>query len=153
MLEGQQAALVVEAERAVAAEPAGRDDAMARDEGREPVARAEGAGRAGGAGPARERGQLAVGDDLAARDGPQRALAIAVEAVVEVELDVGEVVRLAREERPATACGNSSPCNKLSLGFGVGSSDQTTRGPSSHSSPTPQPGASYRTSLGLTRML
>jgi hypothetical protein len=45
------------------------------------------------------RGQLAVGDDLAARDGTERARAFAVEAVLVVELDVGEVVGLAGKER------------------------------------------------------
>ena len=59
-----------------------------------------------------ERGELAVGDDLAARHGPQRAGALAVEAVVEVELDVGEVVRLAGEERvepPREAAASRDP--------------------------------------------
>ena len=56
-------------------------------------------GGAGGARTPRERGELAVGDDLTARDGSQSAGAFAEEPVVEVELDVGEVVRLAAEER------------------------------------------------------
>ena len=55
-------------------------------------------GRAGGARSPGERGELAVSDDLAARDRPQRSLTFAVEAVVEGKLDVGEVVVGTREE-------------------------------------------------------
>src|SRR6185369_16124812 len=99
MLERQQAPFVVDSERAVAADPVGGDDAVARHERREPVLgteRPRGPGRAGAAG---ERRELAVGDDLAPGQRTQDALAVAVEALVVVELDVGEVVRAAREER------------------------------------------------------
>src|SRR5262249_36425324 len=48
---------------------------------------------------ARERGELAVRDDLAPRHGAKRTLAVAVEAVVELELHIREVVGLAGEER------------------------------------------------------
>ena len=71
---------------------------MAGDEGPEPVPGAERAGCTRSAGAASERGELAVGDHLAARKPPQHPRAVAVEAVVQVELDIGEVVRLAREE-------------------------------------------------------
>ena len=69
----------------------------------EPVPGAERAGGTGRARTAGERGELAVGHDLAARHGAQRARAVAVEAVVELELDVGEVVGLAGEERGEAA--------------------------------------------------
>ena len=48
-----------------------------------------------------ERGELAVGDDLAARQTPKHVDAREVERAVllEVELDVGELDRLAGEER------------------------------------------------------
>src|SRR5690242_10218961 len=98
-LERQQAPLVLDPERPVAADAVRRDDAVARDERRQPVARAERARRPCRARPACERGELAVRDDLAPRHGAQHALAVAVETLVELELDIREVVRRAAEER------------------------------------------------------
>ncbi len=72
---------------------------MAGHERREAVAAAERTRRAGRARPARERRKLTVGDDLAARHFAEGAGAVAVEPVVELELDVCEVVRFAGEER------------------------------------------------------
>ena len=72
---------------------------MAGDEGREAVARAEGPGRARRPGRSGERRQLTVGDDGAARQPAQDACTGREEPVrIEVELDVGEIVRLAGEE-------------------------------------------------------
>src|SRR5581483_1605815 len=48
--------------------------------------------------------------------------------------------------RPARACPGTVP-GPVRLGRGC--SDQRTTSPSSHNSPTPQPGASHRTSFGL----
>ena len=98
MLEGKQTSFVVDTERPVAADPTRRDDSMAGDERREPVPRAEGAGGARGPRPAREGGELAVRDHLSPRHRAQDVLAVAVEAVVELELDVGEVILPAGEE-------------------------------------------------------
>src|SRR5262249_27727191 len=100
-LEREHAALVLRPERAVAADPAGRDDAVARDDDGEAVLRAEGAGRPRRARPPRERGQLAVGDELSARHRAQRLAERAREArvPVEVELDILELDLLAGEER------------------------------------------------------
>src|SRR5262249_55671294 len=91
--------LVVDAEVAEGADAARADDTVAGHERAQPVPGAERAGRAGGAGMAGERCELAVGDHLSARHGPERAGALAVEAVLVVELHVGEVVGLPREER------------------------------------------------------
>src|SRR5579871_2641901 len=98
MLEREQPALVVDPEIPERADPGGADNAVARDERAEPVPRAERAGGAGGAGMPGERRELAVGDDLAARHAPEGSGALTVEAVVVVELDVGEVVRPTCEE-------------------------------------------------------
>src|SRR5579885_3190150 len=102
-LQREQPPLVRDAERAERADAAGRHHPVAGDERREPVAGAEAAGGAGRAGMPGERGELAVGDDLAAPDGPEGPRAVAVEAVVELELDVDEVVRGAGEERRQAA--------------------------------------------------
>ena len=67
---------------------------MARDEDAEAVPGAERPGSACGARAPGESGELAVRDDVAARDGAQRLrerLAVRRQ-VAEVELDVGEVV-------------------------------------------------------------
>ena len=61
--------------------PFADDDAVHGQERRELAAGAERPGRARRARVAGERGQLAVGDDLAARHGQQRAGAVAVEPV------------------------------------------------------------------------
>ena len=71
---------------------------MAGNEGREPVPRTERAGSARGTRPARKGGELAVRDHFSPRQSAQDMLAVAVETVVELELDVGEVVLPAREE-------------------------------------------------------
>src|SRR5688500_17916220 len=71
-LQAQEPALVRDAERAVRADTAGPDDAMAREKEREPVARAEGADGALRAWVPCERGQVAVGDDLAPGHPPER---------------------------------------------------------------------------------
>ena len=87
-------------------------------------------------GPPGERGELAVGDDLAARHRAERARAVAVEAVLELELDVGEVVRLAGEERREPSredMAGGCPARSDRHAAGRGSSDQTTRSPSSQS--------------------
>ena len=111
----------------------------------EPVARAEAACRARGAGGAGERGELAVGDDLAARDLPQgaghqeRRLVLQVDGdVVEADLLALEYARQALDElpRPRACVGGLDGC---------GSSCQTTTPSSSQSSPTPQPSTSYAT--------
>ena len=65
---GEQPPLVLDPERAVAADPARGDDAVARDEEREAVLGAERAGGACRPLPAGERRELAVADDLAPRD-------------------------------------------------------------------------------------
>src|SRR4051794_17680257 len=74
---------------------------MTRDEEPEPVARAERPGGARGAGRLRERGELAVGHDLAARNRPQgvRAPLEKRRLVLEVDLDVVEADLVAREVR------------------------------------------------------
>ena len=72
---------------------------MARDEDAEAVLRAERAGGACGAGASGERRELAVRDDVAARDVAERArerLSVRRQ-VFEVELDVGEVFGRAGE--------------------------------------------------------
>ena len=102
----EQPSLVRAAERAVTAEAAGGDDAVARNEDGEAVLRAERAGGAGGAGTAGERGELAVGDDLAARNGAKaqaRARWPNGVSSLEVELDVGEVVSAPGEVPRAAA--------------------------------------------------
>ena len=72
---------------------------MARDEDREAGRRAERTGGAGGAWTPGERSELAVRDDLAARNGAQglRQLAAKRRQVTEVELDVREVLGVAGE--------------------------------------------------------
>ena len=79
-LELQQSPLVVDAELAPAADPVRGDDPVHGQERGELAAGAERPGRARRARVAGERGQLAVGDDLAARDRSQRACAVGVEA-------------------------------------------------------------------------
>ena len=69
MLELEEASLVVEAEAAVRAEPAGGDDAVAGVDQRKPILRAEAPGRARRIRTAGQRGELAVGDRLV-RTGP-----------------------------------------------------------------------------------
>ena len=64
--------MYVDAERAVAADPARRDDPVAGHEEREAVLGAEGAGRPRRPGAAGERRELAVGDDLAPGNAAQR---------------------------------------------------------------------------------
>src|SRR5215218_11477705 len=98
-LEGEEAALVLDAEGAVAADPAGRDDPVARHEEREAVLGAERAGGTGGASTAGERRQLAVADDLAPGNRAQRARERCLEwrAPVLVERNVRERDPLARE--------------------------------------------------------
>ena len=71
-LEREQPALVVDAEVAVRADAASRDDPVHGHERRQVAAGAERPGRARGARASGERGELAVGDDLAARHGPER---------------------------------------------------------------------------------
>src|SRR5204862_4478929 len=86
-LEVEQAPLVLGAVGAVGAETAGGDDAMARDEDREVAARAEASGGARGTGRTGERRELAVGDDLAARDRPERGRAAGEEPSLVGEVD------------------------------------------------------------------
>src|SRR5205823_13617059 len=88
----EQPALVLHAEVAPAADPAGADDAVHRQERREVAAGAERACGAGGPRPPRERRQLPVGHDLAARHLPELARAGPVEPGRQDELDVGKVV-------------------------------------------------------------
>src|SRR6185312_16595121 len=66
-LEREHAPLVVDAEVPERPDPVHGDDAVTRDDDAEAVARAEGPRGAGRTRPARERGQLPVRDDLAAR--------------------------------------------------------------------------------------
>src|SRR5947207_115433 len=80
-LEREQSPLVLDAEVAVRADAVRGDDPVSGDERRQRAAPAEGAGRTRGTGIARERRELAVGDDVAARDLAQRAGTLAVEAV------------------------------------------------------------------------
>jgi hypothetical protein len=61
------------------------------DERPQPVAGAERPGRTSSAGTAGESRELAVGDHLALRQRAEHALAVAVEAVVELERDAGEI--------------------------------------------------------------
>src|SRR5439155_12453823 len=98
-LELQQPALVLQPERAVRADPAGRDDAVTRHHDREPVPRAESPGRALRVGMTGERRQLPVRDRLAARYPAQHLRHASLERgrVLHVELDVEEVVPLAGE--------------------------------------------------------
>src|ERR1051325_7411410 len=100
MLERQKAALVRRAEGAVPADTLRADDAVARDEDAEAVLRTERPCGAGGSGTAGERGELAVRDDVAARNRAQRTRELALERrqVVEIEIHVGEVDVGAREE-------------------------------------------------------
>ena len=99
--EREKAAFVADAVGAVGAEPVRGDDAVAGDEEAEVAASAEAAGRASGARRAGERRELAVGDDLPARDRAQR-LGTAREKrrlVVEIDGHVLERHALAREVR------------------------------------------------------
>ena len=140
---------------------------MARDEDGEAILRAERAGGAGGTGTARERGELAVGHDLAARNGAKgkRELLAERRELAQVEIDVCEVV-VRSGEVPAeprdqswreivTAVGAFSgyaspqwaagwlPSQGGGVGgSGRGSSCHTTRRSSVQSSATPQPSAS-----------
>src|SRR4051794_22873698 len=100
-LEREQAPLVPGAVGAVRAEAAGRDDAMARDEDREMAVRAEAPGGARGTGSTGERRELAVGDDLAPRDRPERSRAAREKRgpVVEVDRHGLEWHLVAREVR------------------------------------------------------
>ena len=91
---------------------------MAGDEGCKAVAGAKGPGGARSSGATRERGELTVGDNLTAPQRSQHARAIAVEAVIQVELDIGEVVRSACEERrqPSREDKTSSGCGRSDHG-------------------------------------
>src|SRR5215218_864316 len=70
-LQGEQATLVLDAERAVGTQSAGRDDPVAGDDERKAVVRAERARCSLGIRVAGERRQLAVRDRLAVRNGAQ----------------------------------------------------------------------------------
>ncbi len=118
----------------------------------EAVARAERPGRARGARPARERRELAVGDDLARAGPPAVRARSRRESRRRRRARRREVVRGAREERPQPV-GERVVRRRRRARRGRGSSDESTRSPSSHSSPHPHSGTSYRTSLGLTTML
>ncbi len=72
---------------------------MAGDEEREPVPRAERPGGPSGPRPSSQSRELAVANDLAPGERSQSPLTLAVEAVVEVEQDVREVVAAAGEVR------------------------------------------------------
>ena len=101
MLEREEAALVRRAQGSIASQPAGTHHAMGRDEDAEPVLRAERSGCACGAGTPGECGELAVGDDVAARQVAQRPcerLSVRRQ-LVQVEVDVGEVILTAGEVR------------------------------------------------------
>ena len=90
-------------ELAPAADAVRRHDPVHGKERRELAARAERPGRAGGTGVAGERRQLAVGDDLAARDRQQRACAVGVETVrVQPQRHVAERNRVSRKKRLQT---------------------------------------------------
>src|SRR5581483_9122268 len=97
-LEREQAALDLDAAVAPAADPLDRDDAVHREERRELAPRAEGAGGPRGARAPGERGELPVGDHLAARHAAEHARAFAVETALEPQRHVEEVVRHTREE-------------------------------------------------------
>ena len=98
----QQPPLVLDAVRAPAADAGRADDAVDGQERRELAARAERAGGARRARPPGERGELAVGDDLSAGHGAQRAGAVPVEPVRKDERDVREVVGPPVEKRLQT---------------------------------------------------
>src|SRR5207247_9120638 len=92
-LEREQPPLEPHAARAVAPDPVGRDDTVAGDEQPEPILCADRARRARGPRPARQRGELAVGHDLAARYRPQRVDDCSLEgrSPVEVERDARRI--------------------------------------------------------------
>src|SRR5207237_618045 len=83
----QQPALVLDAIRPVRAEVACGDDAMTRDEQAEAVARAEASRRTRRAGRSSERGELPIGDDLAARNRSERLCAAGEERTFVLEVD------------------------------------------------------------------
>ena len=149
-LERQQAPLVVDAERRRSEPmPPAPTTRWHGHERRERAARAERPGGARGARAARERGELAVGDDLAARDRPQRARAVAVEAVV----GSSSSTSAKSSGSPGEERGQPSPPGHVERGRAVrrtcpprawAAREWKTRPrSSSQSSPTPQPGASY----------
>src|SRR4051794_14463124 len=98
-LELEQAALVVDAERAVGAEAAGGDDPVAGDDQRQAVVRAERARGALGVRVPGERGELAVRDGLAVGNAAEGLGDRELErrAPVEVDLEVVEGDLLAAE--------------------------------------------------------
>ena len=97
--QAQEATLVLDAEPAVAADTAGRDDPVAGDEEREPVLGTERPRSACGAGSARERRELAVRDHLAPRDGAEsgRERVLERRSPASLERHVRERDRLAGE--------------------------------------------------------
>src|SRR5262249_2159079 len=100
-LELQETTLVVDAERAVAAESPGGDDAVAWKDERQPVVGAEGAGRPRRLRTAGERGELAVADRLTVGHGAQGLCDRALErrAPLQIDGDVPERHPLALEVR------------------------------------------------------
>ena len=100
MLEREQAPLVVGAERAVAAEPGRRDDAVARIRiAKRLRAQNVPAARAAPGRPRAPRARRRRRSRRAAPPAARAASAARTASAVEVELDVGEVVGLAAEER------------------------------------------------------
>ena len=99
--EREQAPLQLRPGAAVAADPVRRDDPVARDDQRVAVVGAERSRRARRPGPAGERGELAVGDDLAPGDRPggRGELALQRRRPLEVDRDV----RRTRSARPRGA--------------------------------------------------
>jgi hypothetical protein len=100
-LEGEQAALVVEAVGAVRAEVARANHTVTGDEEAEPVSGAEAAGGAGCPRCAGERSELPIGDGFATWYRPKCRSAVIEESglIVEVDGDVLERSRLAGEIR------------------------------------------------------
>ena len=154
----QQPPLVLDAERRPSCRCRSSDDAVNGQERRKVAAGAERPGGAGRPRAAGERGELAVGHDLPARHGPQRACAGAVEPVRKDAAARRGSRPAARRKTPATERPASERASEPALSRlrrrGRGSSLWKTRpSSSSQTSPTPKPGASYCTSVGFTERM